>query len=136
MDLQNKPISGILIVRAMAFAVAVGVPLWAFFNVRVEFPPMVGDDHAVTLIDSPVQINLVANDADPDGYLDSSRVTIVEPPGFGHLSMDPTTGVCTYAPARGFAGPDRFSYQIRDDEGVISNTGFVNIRVEPHVAEQ
>jgi large repetitive protein len=130
MDSQEKP-NLWTIVGGLALAVAVVAPIWAFFNVRVEFPPMVGDDHAMTTVDSPVPINLVANDADPDGHLDCSRVTIVESPAFGYVTVDPQSGVCTYAPVRGFAGPDKFSYQIHDDEGVISNIGFVNIRVEP-----
>jgi hypothetical protein len=118
-------------VGALALAAAIVAPLWAFFNVQIVFPPMLGDDNAMTTMDTPVQVNLVANDADPDGFLDCSSVTIPEGPAFGQVSVDPKTGVCTYAPARGFAGPDKFSYQIRDDEGVISNIGFVNIRVEP-----
>jgi hypothetical protein len=38
--------------------------------------------------------------------------------------------VCTYAPGPGFAGSDKFSYQLQDDEGIKSNVGFVAVTVQ------
>ena len=115
---------------AVALAIAIGVPVWAFCNVQVAFPPMVGDDHGRTAINAPVEMNLVANDADPDGQLNLSSLTIIDPPQSGQAAVNPRTGMCIYTPKRDFAGKDRFSYQIRDDEGVISNVGLVTVRVE------
>jgi hypothetical protein len=120
-----------LTLAALALALAVGAPVWAFFNITVEFPPMVGDDSGATNVNSPIEINLLANDADPDGRLDASSVTIIERPLAGALTVNPQTGACTYTPAPDFEGSDRFSYQIRDDEGVPSNIGFVTLRVMP-----
>jgi hypothetical protein len=115
---------------AAAFAFAVVAPVWAFFNVTVPFPPMLADDHGVTTVNTPVNINLVANDADADGRLDLTSVTLLTQPEHGIATVNPQTGVCTYAPGPGFAGSDKFSYQLQDDEGIKSNVGFVAVTVQ------
>ena len=121
---------GFVILAAAGFAVAVVAPAWAFFNVTVPFPPMLADDHGVTTLNTPVDINLVANDADADGRIDLSSVTILTQPAHGIATVNPQTGVCTYAPELGYAGIDRFSYQVQDDEGIKSNVGFVAVKVK------
>jgi hypothetical protein len=119
----------------IVFVIAVAGPLWAFYNVKVAFPPMVGDDSGFTLINAPVNINLVANDADPDGSLDCSKLVIRTPPEHGIVTPNPQTGVCTYVPAIDYVGVDKFAYDIRDDEGVISNTGFCTVTVAAAAAK-
>jgi hypothetical protein len=126
---QGKP--GFVVIGALAFAAAVVAPVWAFFNVRVAFPPMLGDDQGVTTANSPVNINLVANDADADGRLDLSSVAILKQPAHGIATVNRETGVCTYAPVLDYAGNDKFSYHLRDDEGIESNIGFVAVIVQP-----
>lgn len=130
MEAQQKANSGLLIIIAMAVVVAAVAPVWAFFKVKVPFPPMVGDDHGVTVVNAPVNINLVANDADADGRLDLSRITIKAAPQHGIVAVNPESGVCTYAPALDYVGSDKFSYQICDNEGVLSNIGFVAVEVQ------
>ena len=126
---QMKP--GVAIAVAVVIFVAVAVPVWAFFKVRVEFPPMLGDDQGVTAANLPVTINLVANDADADGRLDLSSVTILEQPAHGIATVDRETGACTYAPGVGYTGNDKFSYQLCDNEGARSNIAFVTVVVQP-----
>ena len=116
---------------ALAVSIAVAVPVWAFFNVRVAFPPMLGDDQGLTTSNTPVKINLVANDADADGRLDLSSVSILSPPAHGIATVNGETGICTYAPGVGFTGHDRFSYQLCDNDGARSNTAFVTVLVQP-----
>jgi hypothetical protein len=118
-----------------SLAIAIAAPLWAFFKVTVPFPPMLADDHGVTAVNTPVDINLVANDADADGRIDLKSVTLLTQPEHGIATVNPQTGVCTYAPGVGFAGNDKFSYQLQDDEGIKSNVGFVAVTVEPPAEE-
>ncbi|MEX2139233.1 MAG: Ig-like domain-containing protein [Pirellulales bacterium] len=130
---QVKP--GVVAIAALAFAAAVVAPVWAFFNVKVAFPPMLGDDQGVTTASAPVNINLVANDADADGSLDLSSVTILTQPAHGIATVNRETGACTYAPGVGYTGNDKFSYQICDNEGIPSNIGFVTVIVQPRSEE-
>src|SRR4051794_26469356 len=136
MKAEPKVNTGIFIFIALAVVVAAVAPVWAFFKVKVPFPPMVGDDRGVTVVNAPVNINLVANDADADGHLDFSRITIKAAPQHGIVAVNPESGVCTYAPALDYVGGDKFSYQICDNEGVASNIGFVAVEVQPPPAEK
>jgi hypothetical protein len=131
MDGEQKLNPRIVVLAAAGFMVAVVAPAWAFFNVTVPFPPMLGDDHGVTTVNTPVNINLLANDADADGRIDLKSVTILSQPAHGMATVDPQTGVCTYTPEPSFAGNDKFSYQLQDDAGIKSNTGFVVVLVQP-----
>ncbi len=131
MDGERKLNPGIVILAAAGFVVAVVAPAWAFFHVTVPFPPMLADDQGVTTVNTPVNINLVANDADADGRIDLTSVTILSQPAHGIATVNPQTGVCTYAPSLGYAGNDKFSYQLQDDEGIKSNVGFVAVLVQP-----
>ncbi len=116
---------------AVAIAAAVAAPVWAFFKVRIEFPPILGDDHGVTTASTPVDINLIANDADADGRLDLSSVTLLTQPTQGIATVNRETGSCNYAPGVGFTGQDKFSYQLCDNDGARSNIAFVTVVVQP-----
>ncbi|MEX2015861.1 MAG: Ig-like domain-containing protein [Candidatus Hydrogenedentales bacterium] len=128
---EPKVKPGFVIVAAVGFTVAVVAPVWAFFNVTVPFPPMLADDQGVTTVNTPVNINLVANDADADGRLDTSTLKVLQQPAHGIVTVNPETGACTYAPELGYTGQEKFSYQLCDDEGVRSNVGFVTVVVQP-----
>lgn len=132
---ERKIPPGLVIAAALGFAVAVVAPVWAFLNVKVAFPPMLADDQGVTTANVPVNINLVANDADADGRLDLSTVTILTQPEHGIATVNRETGLCTYAPGLGFVGHDKFSYQISDNEGARSNIGFVTMIVQPQATK-
>ena len=126
---ERKLNPGLAVLAAAGFAFAVVAPVWAFFNVTVPFPPMLADDHGFTTTNTPVDINLVANDADADGRIVLTTVTLLTQPEHGIATVNPQ-GVCTYAPGPGFAGSDKFSYQLQDDEGFKSNIGFVAVTVQ------
>jgi hypothetical protein len=116
---------------ALLLLAAIGVPVWGYFKLRIDFPPMVGDDSATTQQNVPVNINLLANDADPDGSIDPSSVTITQPPLHGTATVNPVTGFCTYNPERDFCGSDRFMYQLSDNDHVLSNLAVVAVVVTP-----
>ncbi len=91
----------------------------------VNRPPDAVADSAETLQDSPVTIDVLANDTDPDG--DAPDVTDVGPPlhGLATLNLDDTI---TYSPNSGYTGPDGFTYTIGDGDGG-TDTGTVAITV-------
>src|SRR5207253_2641622 len=83
----------------------------------VNDAPVVNADTASTAEDTPVAIDVLANDVDVDGNLDRTSVTITAPPAHGTTSVNATTGVVTYAPAQDFNGADTFTYRVCDSAG-------------------
>jgi uncharacterized repeat protein (TIGR01451 family) len=81
----------------------------------VNDPPVAVDDFETTDQDTPVIIDVLANDSDVDGNLVPSSVTIITPPSNGMVSINPITGEITYTPDPGFFGVDDFVYQVCDD---------------------
>jgi Bacterial Ig domain/Calx-beta domain len=79
-------------------------------------PPVAVDDSAVTAIDTPVTISVLANDSDPDG--DPLTVESVTPAEYGNAVLNPD-GTVTYTPngGMGFEGIDTFMYTISDGNG-------------------
>ncbi len=98
--------------------------------IGVPDPPVAGDDYAETDEDTPVLIDLVANDYDPDGALDRSSIEIVEPPANGEVVLD-GNGKALYTPDPNYFGTDEFRYTIKDMEGAVSNVATVTIVVHP-----
>ena len=81
----------------------------------VNDPPEVSDDSATTDEDTPVDIDVLANDNDIDGNLDPATVTVTNDPADGATSVNTTTGVITYTPTPDFNGDDAFTYEVCDD---------------------
>ncbi len=94
-------------------------------------PPVAINDIATTPEDTPVAINVLANDFDPDGIVIPPSVTIVAPPANGTASVNPTTGQVTYIPAANFFGGDSLAYVVLDNDGLVSNPATVSITVTP-----
>ena len=89
-------------------------------------PPSAIDDAASTNEDTPVNVNVVANDSDPDG--DSLTVTQIGTPSNG-TATDNGDGTVTYSPNPNFNGNDSFNYTISDGE--FSSTAQVTVTVAP-----
>jgi len=93
--------------------------------------PTAKDDTATTNVETTVNINVVANDTDPDGTIDVSTVEVVSAPDPENGSVvNNLDGTVDYTPASGFSGPDSFTYTVKDDRGNTSNEATVNITVE------
>ncbi len=90
-------------------------------------PPVANDDAASTSINTPVVINVVSNDTDPDGDLVVSSVAVTVPPTSGS-AVSNGDGTVTYTPNSGFHGADTFTYQICDSGG-LCDTAVVTIDV-------
>ncbi|WP_136680224.1 cadherin-like domain-containing protein [Neptunomonas sp. XY-337] len=86
-------------------------------------------DSQTTAENTPVTINLVANDTDSDGSIDPQTVNIVSQPSGGSLGTVSNSGTVQYTPNGGYIGNDSFTYTVRDNEGALSNTATVSIAV-------
>ncbi len=94
-------------------------------------PPSANDDSAQTSEGEPVTTDVLANDTDPDGSLDSSSVQIESSPSNGIISeVDTSTGAITYGPDAGFTGTDTYSYTVADTAGARSEASTVTVEVQ------
>lgn len=104
----------------------------------ILLPPVAVDDSETTDYETPVDIDIVANDYDPDGSIDPTTVTVTDDPDNGSVSVNPSSGVATYTPDSGFYGTDIFDYSVCDNDGLCDTatvTIFVNEPpLEPPVA--
>ncbi len=91
----------------------------------VNDAPVAGADAASTAEDTPVVIDVLANDSDAEG--DPLTVTGASAPN-GTVAIDPVTGALTYTPAANFHGNDTISYTLSDGNGGVS-TGSVAVTV-------
>src|SRR5262249_13579529 len=75
------------------------------------------DDFAIAHGNNSVTINVLENDADPDGnqhinYVGS--VTQISSPAHGTVTFEPATNSFTYTATAGFSGTDSFQYLVTD----------------------
>ncbi len=96
---------------------------------HINKAPVTRDDRASTDEDTPVAIDVLANDRDPDGRLDPASLTIVFAPQNGTVEVRNAT--VRYTPSADFSGTDRFAYTVRDDAGASSAPTPVTITVRP-----
>ncbi len=102
----------------------------ATVSIRVHQPPIANPDTVTTLEQTPVTIDVLANDTDPEGAtILPSSVTITTQPAHGTVSVDPSTGNVLYSPAFNYSGTDTFQYTIADTNGVTSLPGTVTINI-------
>lgn len=96
----------------------------------VNDAPVAEDNTATLLEDTPHTINVLGNDSDVDGTIDSSSVAVVTQPASGSVIVD-GSGSISYTPSINFNGSDSFTYTVNDSDGAVSNTATVNITVTP-----
>lgn len=88
--------------------------------------PAAGNDQAATSEDTPVTIDVLKNDSDPDG--DVLRVESIIQGSDGFATLTPVAGLISFSPRRDFAGTASFSYVVADPGGATS-TGLVMVFV-------
>ena len=91
--------------------------------------PNATDDSASMEFGAAAIIDVLANDADFDGMLNSASVTIVTSPVHGTATVNPADGTVTYQPNAAFSGSDELTYRVSDDEGRTSNVATVRLTV-------
>lgn len=108
-----------------------GVGGFATSTVTVTVDPVNDDPDAIddadsTVVDTPVQINVIANDLDVDGDpLDVVGVTN----GSNGTVVNNNDGTVTYTPNAGFIGQDTFTYTIDDQNGGAQDVADVTVTV-------
>ena len=94
-------------------------------NASANSAPEAVDDYASTLIDTLVNVDVLANDSDADS--DPLEVTEVSDPAHGTAVIQPDDTV-NYTPDSGYTGPDSFTYTISDgNEGTDTATVYVSV---------
>jgi hypothetical protein len=93
--------------------------------VAVNDAPVARNDSAATAFETPVIINVLANDSDPEGS--ALTVASVGTPANGTAVNNGSS--ITYTPNTGFSGIDSFTYVARDADGALSNSATVTVSV-------
>jgi len=88
-------------------------------------PPIAMNDFA--MIRTSRLIDIVANDRDSDGTIDSTSVALTKP-GSG-TATKLRDGTVRYRAKPGFVGLDSFDYVVRDDDGAVSAAATVHVFV-------
>ena len=89
--------------------------------------PVANDDSATTDMDSPVTVDVLANDDLGDQPTSITAFDAVT--ANGGTVVDNGDGTLTFTPAAGFVGTDTFTYTISDVDGETS-TATVSISVQ------
>lgn len=87
--------------------------------------PTAQDDSAFTMRDTPVEIDVLANDAHPSGA--ALFVEVLDGPSHGDL--DASVSPLLYTPDDGYVGDDVFRYFVTDPQGNQSSPATVAIEV-------
>jgi len=102
----------------------------------VNAAPVAVNDTGATTNDKEVQVDVLANDSDSDGQLDTSKVDIdVNLGGIQKTSEQPegswsvNKGVVRYKPKPDFVGTAVLSYVVYDNENEVSNVATITITV-------
>ncbi|GAB5519606.1 MAG: hypothetical protein RhofKO_18570 [Rhodothermales bacterium] len=92
--------------------------------------PTAADDAVTTAFETPIDIDVLANDTDSDG--DALTVSaIIQAPSSGVVLI--TNNQIRYTPNTGFEGTDSFSYEISDDQATAEATVTVTVGASPAI---
>ena len=94
--------------------------------INVNELPIAVNDVATTLEDTPVSLNVLANDRDPDG----NPLTVVRATAPNGTVVIGREGLITYTPNLNFNGTDVITYTITDSTGALV-TATVTVTVTP-----
>ena len=102
----------------------------ATVRILVNDAPVAVGDQAFTSRNLPVNVNVLGNDFDPDGTLDTTSVTVVTAPSAAQGTVQVlSNGQIRFTPATDFVGEASFSYTVRDNVGTTSNVAQVRVTV-------
>jgi hypothetical protein len=98
-------------------------------------PPRAYDDSAVGAGGTPITIDVLANDTDPNNNLNPAALTIVSAPQNGNVFV--SNGEVIYLPNGTFTGADEFTYQICDltSPTPLCATAVVKVFIDPTIVD-
>jgi 6-phosphogluconolactonase (cycloisomerase 2 family) len=85
----------------------------------VNIPPEAVDDNYNVLSGEVAVLDIILNDSDENGVIDSNSIQIATSPIYGRLSMEPA-GKVSYTSNSAYVGNDSFTYKIKDNNGDFS----------------
>lgn len=91
--------------------------------------PIANDDDTIAVKNVAVDINILSNDFDLDGSIDTSSISIQKMPLHGIVVINYINGTINYNPSSDYLGTDTFSYFFSDNDGAESNEAMVYIEV-------
>lgn len=94
----------------------------------VNDPPFARPDSAATSLNTPVLIDVLANDTDVDSAINIASLTIRTAPNNGTAVVQ--DGKILFTPQQGFTGTSKFTYTVRDVEGAESAPAEVTVAVK------
>lgn len=96
-----------------------------------DIPPTATDDSLTINMNSPLnQVDVLANDSDPDGSISISNVDSESAQG-GRVKLNDSGDQVIYQPPINYSGGDSFEYQITD--GITTVSATVNITINQHI---
>ena len=106
-------------------------------TVRGNKPPVALEDSATTSANTPLRINVLGNDSDPDTVLDPTNridpasvyIPAVAKPNMGGTATVNADGTISYTPKQGFTGIEEFMYRVRDTYSTPATSAAVLVRV-------
>ncbi len=99
-------------------------------TLTIKHPPVAVDDVFSVTKGSATTLDLAANDTDVDDGLDLTSIALIAMPSSGAVAVNPD-GTVDYTHDDSGKAPDAFTYTIKDNSGVVSNIGTVDITVTP-----
>lgn len=117
---------------SFTYIAADGADGMAFGRVTLEIqpvpdPPAPAPDQAITAENAPVNIDILANDVDPDG--DPLQLLDFDAPANGSLNLT-ASNTLVYQPRHQWSGTDRFNYRVADPSGLLGEAS-VTLQVKP-----
>ncbi len=98
----------------------------------VNEAPVAANDAPSVAEDGTIEIDVLANDSDPENDTLSLVSPLPRSPRWGTATVDTSTNRISYTPRANYHGPDSFSYRVQDDGSPsLSSTAIVSITVDP-----
>jgi hypothetical protein len=100
----------------------------AVLYVELNVAPLASADSAAAMAGALINVDVLANDLDPDGTLNAATVRVTSMPVSGTVTVA-LSGVVSYRSNATFGGTDRCSYVVADNQGRESSPALVTVAV-------